>query len=190
MALLWPKLWGARRWSVNTPSILAWSCPLPDWFLLHFLRYRAYRKQVEGGTYAHRNDRPATRTLHRYPLTLADGIISAFVGFEICSQLLHIGVTVFLRYYGPLVEYHCLIPLHRNLFTSVCFSSWDVSLAESSDDYIILDYLNMVLYKLTRLFNLSYIIAINKLHKFAEIIDWALLLGKVALFCWWFLRNR
>lgn len=75
------------------------------------------------GTCAHRNDRPAARTLNKVGSTLANGVVSAFVCFEVGAELLHAGVTVLLGNYSFVIENHSFVPLRKHVSTSVCFSS-------------------------------------------------------------------
>lgn len=126
-----------RRWLANRPFPLALFYQRPSWYPSRFKRCPFCHRQVGDGTCAHRNDRPAARTLNKGSSTLTNGVVSAFVCFEVGAQLLHAGVTVLLGNYRFLVKNYSFVPLRKHVSTSVCFSSWAVSLLPSSADSII-----------------------------------------------------
>lgn len=75
------------------------------------MRCHVCRRQVEDGTYVHRNGRPAKQILHDSMGTLSDSVVPAVIGLEVGSQLLHTGVTVFLCDYALIIEDDCFVPL-------------------------------------------------------------------------------
>lgn len=109
---LWLILLAIRRLSTSKPFTLALFYLLLNWYPPHFLHFLSYHKLGEDGIYGHQSDLLEVRTLYKANITLTNSIISAFIGFEVRSKLIHISVTIFLRNYCFLIENNCLMPLY------------------------------------------------------------------------------